>query len=274
MDCNALNLNSNIPNLDNNFDMSNVYTSKMDGVHQMIANLANVENEVDNEILGKSNEKAIDKNNETCHTNDRNTLSYEHMEEQLHRYQPEVNVHSSRKLVSGNRLPAQARRGWYHDEETGRMVHQELGWREPNHVERNFYTPNNRFYRRKKAREARMAAQAAEAMDVDPTQPAQDRLLAKRGASQLEVTSSESPEGKKTRTVVQPTSSTEKAETLKAVTEAVIAEDEANKADAAKQKRLADIQYWREPETQKMTGRIITSKKNIKMSQLDIPRIS
>ena len=119
-----------------------------------------------------------------------------------------------------------------------------------------------------------MAAQAAEAMDVDPTQPAQDRLLAKRGASQLEVTSSESPEGKKTRTVVQPTSSTEKAETLKAVTEAVIAEDEANKADAAKQKRLADIQYWREPETQKMTGRIITSKKNIKMSQLDIPRIS
>ena len=66
----------------------------------------------------------------------------------------------------------------------------------------------------------------------------------------------------------------EKKESLKAVTEAVIAEEETKKADAAKQKDWLTFQYWRKPEIQKMTGRIITSKKNIKMSQLDIPRIS
>ena len=53
-----------------------------------------------------------------------------------------------------------------------------------------------------------------------------------------------------------------------------MAEDEANKAKAAKEKRLADIAYWRDPEVAKMTGRIITSKKEIRMLQLDIPRIS
>ena len=35
-----------------------------------------------------------------------------------------------------------------------------------------------------------------------------------------------------------------------------------------------DIEYWQNLEVQKMTGRIITSKKEICMTQLDIPRIS
>ena len=272
MDCNALNLDRNFSNLDKNIDMSNVYTSKMDGVHQMIANLADIENEVDKEMLNKSNGNADSKNTETFDTNNKNTLSYEHMEQQLQKYQPEVNTYSSHKIVSGNRLPQQARRGWHHEESTGRMVHQELGWREPNHLERNFYTPNNRFYRRKKAREQRMAT---EAMDVDPTQPAQDRLLAKRGASQLEATVSASPEEKKTKTAEEPPSSSkDKKKELEKITAEIVSEDEAKKAEAAKQKRLADIQYWRDPEVQKMTGRIITSEKNIRMSQLDIPRIS
>ena len=53
-----------------------------------------------------------------------------------------------------------------------------------------------------------------------------------------------------------------------------MADDEAKKAEAAKAKKLADIAYWRNEDVQKMTGRIITTKKEIRMTQLDIPRIS
>ena len=52
----------------------------------------------------------------------------------------------------------------------------------------------------------------------------------------LRMRSSESSDGRKKKPVEQPTSSMEKKESLKAVTEAVIAEEETKKADAAKQK--------------------------------------
>ena len=289
MDSKALKLNAKNNDLDLNveygpeIDLTNVYTSKMDGVHQMIANLSNVEHEVDNEM---SSNKNANLNSHTSFSNNANTLSIEHMEKQLPSYQPDTNVNAtgSRELVSGKRLPEQARRGWQHEIDTGRMVHNELGWREPNHLERNFYTPNNRFYRRKKAREEReaRAREAQTPMDVDPAQPAQDRLLAKRGASQLEVTpagSTGSPEDKKKRTdedlpVYGCLTQEEHRDNLKSVTDAIIAEDKAKKAEAAKEKKLADIAYWRNPDVQKMTARIVTSKKEIRMSQLDIPRIS
>ena len=277
MDSNALKLNVKNNDLDLNIeygpeiDLTNVHTSKMDGVHQMIADLSNVEYEVDKEMASKTNVN-------TSYSNNANTLSIELMEKQLPRYEPDINVnaHRSREIVSGRRLPEQARRGWHHEISTGRMVHQELGWREPNHLERNFYTPNNRFYRRKKAREAREAQMP---MDIDPAQPAQDRLLAKRGASQLEATLSASPEDKKKKTdenlpVLGCLTQEEYRENLRSVTDAIIAEDEAKKAEAANKKRIEDIAYWRDPEVQKMTGRIVTSKKDIRMSQLDIPRIS
>ena len=68
-----------------NFDISNAYTSNMDGVHQLIANLANVENEVDKEILEENN-------GQTSNLNNPNTLSIELMNEQLPEYSPEVNA--------------------------------------------------------------------------------------------------------------------------------------------------------------------------------------
>ena len=109
----------------------------------------------------------LNESNITSH----DTSSYEHMEKQLPKYRSSI-VPSSPTLVSGNRLPEQARRGWEHEE--GTMVHKDLGRREPNHLEQAFCTPNNRFYRRKKAREARMAK--ATPMDVDTAKPAQERL--------------------------------------------------------------------------------------------------
>ena len=270
MDCNSLDLNhgnSEKSLRKTNFDMTNVSTSNMDGVHQLIAYLANVEHEVDRELdIEKSK-------NQTSNLNNPNTLSFEHMNSQIPQYKP--NTNGSPSLVSGNRLPEQARRGWFYEE--GRMVHQELGWREPNHLERAYYrSENNRFYRRRKAREAReMARQMA--MEIDPVQPAQDRLNAKRGASQLTISASGSPEEKKSKKCTEepgagaPTQ--HKADLAKTV-EDIVADDEAKKAEAAKAKKLADIAYWRNEDVQKMTGRIITTKKEIRMTQLDIPRIS
>ena len=81
----------------------------------MIANLANVEHEVDLEL-------EIEKNkNQTSNSNNPNTLSVEHMNSQIPQYKPEANTNGSPLLVSGNRLLEQARRGWVYEE--GRMVH-------------------------------------------------------------------------------------------------------------------------------------------------------
>ena len=57
------------------FDMSNVNSSKIDGVYRMIANLANFEQEVDNEMLSLSNPANTESN-----INSHDTLSYEPME--------------------------------------------------------------------------------------------------------------------------------------------------------------------------------------------------
>ena len=115
-------------------------------------------------------------------------------------------------------------------------------------------------------------------MEIDTAEPAQERL-AKRGASQLEHTTSESPDEKKTKnTSEQPVlgcmTQEEHRENLKKVADKIIEDDKMKKEEAAKEKRRADIAYWKQPEVQKMTGRIVTSKKEVRMSQLDIPRIS
>ena len=108
----------------------------------MIANLANVEKEVDIKL-------EIEKSNgQTSNLNIPNILSFEHINSQLPQYKPEVNADGSLMLFSGKRLPEQARRGWVHKE--GRMVHQELGLREPNHLKRAYYTENNCFYKQGK----------------------------------------------------------------------------------------------------------------------------
>ena len=247
LDSNALDLNNGI---------AVKKDSKNDGLHKMIADLANIENEVDNEM---SNTRKTD------------SLSHLHLNEQLGKETlPEP---SSSKSVSG-RLSDQARRGWVY--ENGGMVHQALGWRQPNFVEKAFFKPNNRFLRRKQRRAEREALQ----MDVDLQEPAQDRLL-KRGPSQLEDTTKVSPEGKKPKgedkvsgCLTEEEAKAEHKKKLMETTEKIVAEEKAKKEQQAKEKRAADIKYWQDPEVKKMTGRIVTSKRGVRMTQLDIPRIS
>ena len=96
-------------------------------------------------------------------------------------------------------------------------------------------------------------------MDINPVQPAQDRMNAKRGVSQIIISSTDSPDDKKTKTGQDPigtTTQTEHQARLEETVEEIVAEDEANKAKAAKEERQTEIAYWQDPEVSKMTGRI------------------